>query len=608
MLVALCLGLSCARFGFEQVPELSGELPVVLNDSEGGAGASGAAGAPSAPSCTLGTLSNCSACGDDCTLSSWPNVAEPACIDAACGIASCEPGYGDCDGDPRNGCERSLRTASDCGACNAPCSLPNAATTCDTGTCELAGCASGFEDCDDSAENGCETPLDTLTDCGSCNVICDAGGAPSASCSGGICSAASCTPPLADCDADGVTCETDLRTLEDCATCGVACGDASGRLPNATASCASGSCGIGACDAGFEDCDASAQNGCEAQIGSNAHCGGCNDACGANETCSQGSCVGEFASFAPSNVDPAPLDPGSAPDLVLDCGTVNIDTTSLQAGGWCGGPAPQLVVQEQDNGPELVVVPVRSLVVAAGTTLRAAGSRGLAFAVFGDALVAGSIDVSASGATGGAGNHWNCFSSLGVNGTGTSEGGGGGGGGGAFRAIGGRGGNGGPGSGGIGGVARGSDLLSPLIPGCNGGWGGGCGAGPGGGGGAVQIAATGRLDVTGSVLARGGNGVDGCGTRGGASGGGSGGAILLEAHQIFISGGSVLAGGGNGGRGANGGAAGLGSATGAGQDGTGHGVNGGGGGGGSAGRIRLVAAQSCSLAGTITPAASTSCP
>jgi hypothetical protein len=608
---ALSFAASCARFGFEDVSTFNADVPLVLDDGGcTGAGCSVVSCAPGYADCdadasngceaVLDSIDHCGGCNQSCAVAN----GEATCSAGACGFVGCSPGFGDCDGDiATNGCERPLDSLTSCGGCDVPCALPDGETTCNGGVCALTGCGNGFDDCDGDASNGCEAPLDTLADCGGCGAPC-----ASASCSGGVCSSASCAAFLADCDADGAICETDLRTLSDCVSCGVPCGDQDGRLANATATCASGGCGIAACDPGFDDCDSSAATGCEAQIGSNAHCGGCNLPCDANETCSAGSCVGQFASYAPSNVDTGAFDPAAVPDVVLDCGTVTIDTSSLSASGWCGSPAPALVVQAQDSGPELLVVSLKSLVVAAGTTLRATGARPLALAVFGDVDVAGSIDVGASGATGGAGNHWNCFSSLGVNGTGTSTLGGGGGGGGAFRASGGRGGNGSFGQGGIGGVARGGDLLSPLIPGCNGGWGGGCGANPGGGGGALQIAATGRIDVTGSLLSRGGDGVDGCGTDGGASGGGSGGAILLEAHQVFISGGTLLASGGSGGRGANGGTGGLGSSSGAGQDGTAHLTNGGGGGGGSAGRIRIAGAQSCSLGGTITPPASVACP
>jgi len=677
-------------------------------------------GGAGARTCSLGTLADCSACGDDCSTQSLPGVAQLACVSAICTIGSCAPGYDDCDNDPSNGCETALNSLTDCGSCNQPCAIPNAEASCgsgtcqlvactpgfgdcdvdlatngcerelntltncggcgvpcaldnatpscDTGSCQLVSCANGFDNCDGNVSTGCETPLDTLANCGSCRTLCTtAGGTPS--CAGGSCSAASCLPNFADCNGDDDSCETSLLTLTDCVSCGVPCGDGSGRLAHATATCATGSCGVGTCDSGFADCDTSPGNGCEtplntlldcggcdvrcsranasascasgscttdrcslgfddcdgndstgceAQLGSDAHCSGCNDACTANEVCSDGECVGQFITFQPSNVTVGTLNSGAAPNLVLDCGTVTLDTTSLSGSGWCGRPGPSLVVQTPQNSPELLVLPLQSLAIAPGSTLRVTGNRPVVLAVFGDVNVAGTIDVSASGSTGGAGNNWNCDllgssnDSNGNNGGDTSSNGGknGGGGGGAFRASGGTGGS-VPGvpdaAGGTGGVARGSDLMSPLIPGCNGGWGGGCGAGPGGGGGALQLAVSGRIDVTGSLLARGGNGVNGCGTSGGATGGGSGGGILLEGNQVFITGGTLLADGGRGGNGANGGGGGLGSASGAGQVGGSSGTSGGGG-GGSAGRIRIKGAQGCSLGGTVTPAASTACP
>src|SRR6185312_2853692 len=98
-----------------------------------------------------------------------------------------------------------------------------------------------------------------------------------------------------------------------------------------------------------------------------------------------------------------------------------------------GRPAPPLVVQTQQNGPDLVVVPMKSLSVAAGSTFRVLGSRPVALVVFGDVNVAGTIDVSANGGTGGPGNEWTCGSSLGTNGQGTRSDGGQNGGGGGER-------------------------------------------------------------------------------------------------------------------------------------------------------------------------------
>ncbi len=706
VLLAALLG-ACGRFGFETLPELN--LPPTVGTSGGGGEA------PEA--CNLGTLSSCSACGDDCSARNLSSVSGYECVSASCAIASCAPGFADCNQQPADGCEQALDTQTDCGACGTPCVIPNAQTSCQSGSCEFSGCVPGFGDCDGDLSNGCERPLDTLTNCGACGVACSAPnadtscaggvcqlvscangyddcdgltatgceapldtladcgscatpcqipGAENLACSGGVCSAASCAPFFADCDGDSLSCETDLRTLSDCVGCGVGCGDANGRLASATASCASGSCGVGVCDPGFGDCDGSPgngcevaldslvdcggcnvpcaranasescaggncvtlgcepgfencdgadANGCEAALGSNAHCGACNDVCGANETCQSGSCVGQFITFQPANVSLGSLNSaGSRRDIVLDCGMVTLNTGTLSNSGWCGRPGPPLVVQTQQNGPDLVVLPMRSLQIAPGTTFRVSGSRPVALVVFGDAEIGGTIDVSASGTAGGPGNHWNCnaVGSSGGNGGDTRSDGGdnGGGGGGGFAALGGRGGNGGSELGGAGGQTRGNVQLSPLIPGCLGGWGGGCGGAPGGGGGGLELAASGTLTITGSVLARGATGANGCDSSGGATGGGSGGGILLQGNQVSIAG-SVNAEGGSGGRGANGGEGGPGGTSGAGASGSAAsspGGEGGGGGGGSAGRVRVAGAQGCTLAGSISPPPSSSCP
>jgi hypothetical protein len=65
-----------------------------------------------------------------------------ACSEGSC-VPSCNLGYADCDGDLRNGCETSLDTASDCGACGTVCSASGGrplctATGCGT-TCDVTG-------------------------------------------------------------------------------------------------------------------------------------------------------------------------------------------------------------------------------------------------------------------------------------------------------------------------------------------------------------------------------------------------------------------------------------------------------------------------------------
>ena len=44
------------------------------------------------------------------------------------------------------------------------------------------------------------------------------------------------------------------------------------------------------CAAGFADCDGAAANGCEVDLGTAAHCGGCGAACAAGQSCVMGEC------------------------------------------------------------------------------------------------------------------------------------------------------------------------------------------------------------------------------------------------------------------------------------------------------------------------------
>ncbi|WP_255989552.1 hypothetical protein [Chitinolyticbacter albus] len=102
--------------------------------------------------------------------------------------------------------------------------------------------------------------------------------------------------------------------------------------------------------------------------------------------------------------------------------------------------------------------------------------------------------------------------------------------------------------GGAAGTSYGSELLLPLIGGSGAGGGAGGsnypGTGGGGGGGALLIAASGTVNITGGIYARGGAGGSSAGTGYGASGGGgSGGAIRVVATRISGNG-QLQAGGG----------------------------------------------------------------
>ncbi len=107
----------------------------------------------------------------------------------------------------------------------------------------------------------------------------------------GRCDIAACMTGRADCDATASNgCEVDLASdARNCGACGTACS-----LPNATAACATGRCAIASCDAGFADCDMVASNGCEVNLStSTSHCGRCGNACsfpGSSAACERGSC------------------------------------------------------------------------------------------------------------------------------------------------------------------------------------------------------------------------------------------------------------------------------------------------------------------------------
>ena len=124
-------------------------------------------------------------------------------------------GFGDCNTNPRDGCEVDLRESlSHCGACGRGCNLPHAYPTCTSGICRLVGCDPGYGNCDRDAANGCELVLSSPTNCGLCGNACPAPTGPHV---------------VSRCQPDG----------------------------------ASYACGL-ACESGWTDCDRNLANGCEA--------------------------------------------------------------------------------------------------------------------------------------------------------------------------------------------------------------------------------------------------------------------------------------------------------------------------------------------------------
>jgi sugar lactone lactonase YvrE len=253
------------------------------------------------------SAANCGACGSACPA---PAHATPSCTGGACGLSGCAPGWGDCDHNPANGCETSLTTLTDCGLCGATCSVANGTGTCASGKCEVASCAPGYSNCDNDAANGCETAgscgcdaqhadcdhnpangcetaIDTPQNCGGCGVLCPTPPNGVAACVNGACTLGACMAGWANCDGNAANgCETQLGTTQNCGGCGGAC------PPPAT--CTGFVCQLSSCPAGYDDCDGNPANGCETSLDTIQNCGWCGNACSAahgTPACVGGKCV-----------------------------------------------------------------------------------------------------------------------------------------------------------------------------------------------------------------------------------------------------------------------------------------------------------------------------
>jgi hypothetical protein len=284
---------------------------------------------------------NCGRCGTTCSASN--GTAE--CRAGQCAVAGCATGYADCDGQYANGCEVDTRSsAANCGACNRACTVANGDPVCANGTCGVARCNAGFFDCNARYADGCEANLNSdVATCGSCSTTCTAqNGTPA--CVNRQCTIASCVAPWSDCNGSVVDgCEANTaESLAHCGACGRACS-----VSNGTAVCAGGTCGVGACSGVFRDCNGSTADGCETNVDTSVtSCGSCGRACSvANGTplCAGGACgvASCTAPFSDCNGAPADGCEANLSNSVATCGGCNVVCTvangaPLCAGGVCG--------------------------------------------------------------------------------------------------------------------------------------------------------------------------------------------------------------------------------------------------------------------------------
>ncbi len=123
-----------------------------------------------------------SSCGDVCPFGPF---STPVCIGGRCGLV-CSSEHADCDGNPANGCEADLTTATTCGSCalNCPagfvCGRRAGAATCNV------GCPAGQVVCGAFGAS-CAVLASDPNHCGSCGIVCPAPLHGIATCTVGSC-------------------------------------------------------------------------------------------------------------------------------------------------------------------------------------------------------------------------------------------------------------------------------------------------------------------------------------------------------------------------------------------------------------------------------------
>ncbi len=193
------------------------------------------------------------------------------CADGTCRPRVCVPGTATC------GSATSITLCDPRGASQSDMPCPGGAA-CTQGRCQSPRvCEPGASLCDGTSARRVCTPDGT-----SYMTVACAGGER---CTNGGCVATQvCVPGTASCADEG------NRRVCNSAGSGytiTACPTAA----NATSSCRDGNC-VATCTPGFANCDGNAANGCEAPLNTALHCGACNNACAAGQTCTAGSCTG----------------------------------------------------------------------------------------------------------------------------------------------------------------------------------------------------------------------------------------------------------------------------------------------------------------------------
>ncbi|WP_146646582.1 hypothetical protein [Labilithrix luteola] len=197
---------------------------------------------------------NCGACDNYCPRSgdggSIPSSFHMyyGCANSECGHPKCKANWANCDGDFSNGCETSLLSATDCGACGTTCSAGQACKKDEgyAGSPPRCMCPDGQSYCPSEASENAGSCRDFASDrknCGGCNIVCPVTNTSVGICVKGICQS-ECVTGLADCngnEADG--CEVNVASdPRNCGGCGIACSATAGQA------CVQGRCVVKPCD------------------------------------------------------------------------------------------------------------------------------------------------------------------------------------------------------------------------------------------------------------------------------------------------------------------------------------------------------------------------
>lgn len=231
---------------------------------------------------------HCGGCGLRCEIDN----ATALCASGVCSLLICDPGYGDCDLDEASGCETPVNTVDQCGDCGVTCAALETCTS--VGQCRCGprfGTIGGGPACgadETCCGDGCFDLDDTESRCGACDASC----APGERCQGGRCACGSSLgAPGGGAVCDGACCDgacvDTARDVTNCGACGVTCGV--GEICQAgECRCGSrrGATGQPACSPSQACC----ADACRDLPSDPDHCGACGVTCGPGEACTSGAC------------------------------------------------------------------------------------------------------------------------------------------------------------------------------------------------------------------------------------------------------------------------------------------------------------------------------